>query len=45
MEVFMGSSRQNVKQLALKLEENDYLKIEKDENDARVIRLKLTKNY
>ncbi|MCX7921892.1 MAG: MarR family transcriptional regulator [Clostridia bacterium] len=38
----MGSSRQNVKQLALKLEEKDFLKIEKDEQDARALRLKLT---
>lgn len=38
----MGSSRQNVKQLALKLEEKEYLKIEKDERDARALRLKLT---
>jgi DNA-binding MarR family transcriptional regulator len=38
----MGSSRQNVKQLALKLEEKGFLKIEKDEQDARALRLKLT---
>lgn len=38
----MGSSRQNVKQLALKLEEKDFLKLEKDEQDARALRLKLT---
>lgn len=38
----MGSSRQNVKQLALKLEEKDFLIIEKDELDARALRLKLT---
>jgi DNA-binding MarR family transcriptional regulator len=38
----MGTSRQNVKQLALKLEEKDFLKIEKDEQDARALRLKLT---
>jgi DNA-binding MarR family transcriptional regulator len=38
----MGSSRQNVKQLALKLEEKEFLKIEKDEQDARALRLKLT---
>lgn len=38
----MGSSRQNVKQLALKLEEKEFLKIEKDEKDARALRLKLT---
>lgn len=38
----MGSSRQNVKQLALKLEEKEFLKIDKDEQDARAVRLKLT---
>lgn len=38
----MGSSRQNVKQLALKLQEKDLLRIEKDEQDARALRLKLT---
>jgi len=39
----MGSSRQNVKQLALKLQEKKFLKIEQDEQDARALRLKLTK--
>lgn len=38
----MGSSYQNVKQLALKLEEKGFLKIEKDSKDRRVLRLKLT---
>lgn len=38
----MGSSYQNVKQLALKLEEKGFLKIEKDSKDKRVLRLKLT---
>lgn len=38
----IGSSRQNVKQLALKLEEKEFLKIEQDEHDARALRLKLT---
>ena len=38
----MGSSRQNVKQLALKLCEKEFLTIEKDEQDARALRLKLT---
>lgn len=38
----MGSSRQNVKQLALKLEKKDFLRIEKDPKDARALRLKLT---
>ncbi|WP_139902690.1 MarR family winged helix-turn-helix transcriptional regulator [Clostridium thermarum] len=39
----MGSSRQNIKQLALKLEEKEFLKIHQDERDARALRLKLTK--
>lgn len=39
----MGTSRQNVKQLALKLEKKGFLKIEQDQQDARAIRLKLTK--
>ena len=39
---FMGSSRQNVKQLALKLEQRGFLHIEKDKHDIRVIRLKVT---
>ncbi len=38
----MGSSRQNVKQLALKLAEKGFLTIQKDEQDARALRLKLT---
>lgn len=38
----VGNSRQNVKQLALKLEEKGFLVIEKDEKDARALRLKLT---
>jgi MarR family transcriptional regulator, transcriptional regulator for hemolysin len=38
----MGSSRQNVKQLALKLVEKDFLKIEQDKQDARALRLILT---
>ncbi|MDF2674455.1 MAG: transcriptional regulator [Clostridiales bacterium] len=42
----MGSSRQNVKQIALKLEKKGLLTIEKDDQDARVIRLKITeKSY
>lgn len=42
----MGSSRQNVKQIALKLEKKGFLNIEKDEEDARILRLKLTeKSY
>ncbi|MCO7125853.1 MarR family transcriptional regulator [Sporolactobacillus shoreicorticis] len=39
----MGSSHQNVKQIALKLEEKGLLVLEKDPYDARVTRLKLTK--
>lgn len=38
----MGSSRQNVKQLALKLQSNGFLNIEKDKKDGRTLRLKLT---
>lgn len=34
----IGSSRQNIKQLALKLEEKGLLKIEKDSKDSRVLR-------
>jgi DNA-binding MarR family transcriptional regulator len=38
----MGSSHQNVKQLALKLEKKGFLSIEKDLHDSRVLRLRLT---
>ena len=38
----MGSSHQNVKQVALKLEQKGLLAFEKDKKDARVTRLKLT---
>ena len=38
----MGTSHQNVKQLALKLEQKGFLVMEKDAQDARVTRLKLT---
>lgn len=42
----MGSSHQNVKQIALKLEKKGFLNIEKDDQDARAIRLRLTeKSY
>jgi DNA-binding MarR family transcriptional regulator len=42
----MGSSHQNVKQLALKLEKRGYIDIEKDEKDLRLTRLILTeKSY
>ena len=38
----MGSSHQNVKQVVLKLEKKGFLSLEKDKNDARVMRIKLT---
>jgi len=38
----MGSSHQNVKQVALKLQTKGLLTLEKDKNDARVTRLRLT---
>lgn len=38
----IGSSRQNIKQIALKLEEKGFLSLEKDEKDKRAIRLRLT---
>ncbi len=38
----MGSSHQNVKQVALKLQQKGLLRLEKDKNDARVTRLSLT---
>lgn len=38
----MGSSHQNVKQVALKLQEKGLLELVKDRQDARVTRLKLT---
>lgn len=38
----MGSSHQNVKQVALKLEKKGFLSLEKDKNDARILRIKLT---
>ena len=38
----MGSSHQNVKQIALKLQKNGLLALEKDKRDARVTRLRLT---
>ncbi|MFT9057598.1 MAG: MarR family transcriptional regulator [Ethanoligenens sp.] len=38
----MGSSHQNVKQLALKLSDKGFLKLEKDAQDARATRLRLT---
>lgn len=38
----LGCSRQNIKQLALKLEKKEFLKIKKDEQDTRAYRLVLT---
>jgi len=38
----MGSSHQNVKQVALKLEKKGLLKMTKDKKDARVTRLNMT---
>lgn len=38
----MGSSYQNIKQMALKLQQKNLLKLEKDKIDARVTRLRLT---
>jgi MarR family transcriptional regulator, transcriptional regulator for hemolysin len=40
----MGSSHQNVKQIALKLEQKGLLILEKDKTDSRATRLKLTKS-
>lgn len=40
--VYMGSSYQNVKQLALKLEKNGILTLDRDPKDKRVLRLTLT---
>lgn len=40
----MGSSHQNVKQVALKLEQKGLLILQKDKRDARVTRLKLTES-
>lgn len=38
----MGTSRQNVKQIALKLEKKGFLSISKDEKDSRILRVKIT---
>lgn len=37
-----GTSRQNVKQIVLKLEKKGFVDLKKDENDARKFRIKLT---
>ena len=38
----MGTSHQNVKQIALKLEQKGLIALEKDKKDARVTRIRLT---
>lgn len=38
----MGSSHQNVKQVALKLQQKGLVKLEKDKRDARATRMRLT---
>ncbi len=38
----MGSSHQNIKQLALKLEQKGLLALERDKKDSRVTRIRLT---
>jgi len=38
----MGSSHQNVKQIALKLEKSGFVKLEKDEEDRRKLRISMT---
>ena len=38
----MGSSHQNVKQVALKLQQKGFVVMEKDPKDARITRIKLT---
>ena len=43
MACLMGSSHQNVKQIALKLEKKGFIEITKDEKDARSLRLLFTK--
>lgn len=39
---FTGTSRQNTKQIVLKLHEKGFLNMEKDEKDNRVLRISLT---
>lgn len=41
----MGSSYQNVKQIALKLEKSGYVTLEKDPKDQRVIRITIAAHY
>ena len=40
--IVMGSSHQNVKQVAIRLQEKGLLTLEKDKKDARVTRLRMT---
>ncbi|MGL4346007.1 MAG: MarR family transcriptional regulator [Cellulosilyticaceae bacterium] len=39
---FMGVSRQNIKQLALKLQKKGFITLQKDEKDSRALRIHLT---
>ena len=38
----LSTTHQNIKQIALKLQEKGFISIEKDEKDRRVLRLRLT---
>lgn len=40
---FIGNSRQNVKKMALILEKKEFLKLQKDSSDARILRISLTR--
>jgi DNA-binding MarR family transcriptional regulator len=42
LEKYVGSSRQNIKQLALKLEEKGFLSIKQDPDDSRSLLLEIT---
>ncbi len=39
---FIGYSRQNAKRIAVALQKSGYVKISKDENDTRILRIELT---
>lgn len=41
----LGTSHQNAKQIAVKLQEKNYLRIEKDKSDSRSLRLVPTRKY
>jgi DNA-binding MarR family transcriptional regulator len=41
----IGNSRQNVKKMAVLLEKKGFLTLEKDANDARILRLSLTEKF